>query len=252
MTKPDRVFLQMWGPVREDLIATHEFYVSEAKRRLLDQFSEDAMKADADRHADAWLAARAKSFDPDRDDAADNYEQAYHEGIGFYASLVALRDNTRLSIISGMLHEWEKQFRDWLGREFGHHGFGKPLHDAVWMAKAAELFDFMEACGWPVRSQPYFADLQIGLLVVNVYKHGNGRSLDQLKAVSPGHVAGGDLPAFFISALDYAALTVPDGDIGRFAAAVTAFWRSVPENILFSQLADPPEWVQRALKKPAK
>ena len=117
MSQPDRVFLQMWGPTREHLIANHEFYVAEAKRRLLDQFDDDAMKADAERHAEAWLAAKAAYFNPDRDDPGDHYEAAYDENVSFYLSLAALRDSTRLSIIAGMFHEWEKQVRDWLGGE---------------------------------------------------------------------------------------------------------------------------------------
>lgn len=241
----------MWRPIRERLIANHEFYVREAKRRLLDQFNDDSMKADADQYANEWLERRAMFFDPDRDDPGDNYEQAYEENISFFVSLEGLRDNTRLSIIAGMLHEWEKQFRDWLGREFGQHGFGKPMHDAVWMARTDDLFDLMEACGWPVRDRPYFNDLLICLLVVNVYKHGNGRSLDALKALAPAHIANGDLPAFFVSALDYSALSVSDEDLAQFAAAIAAFWHDIPENIFFSQLSKPPRWVQQALERNA-
>src|SRR3546814_2583341 len=42
--KPDRVLFQMWGPFREFLIADHQFYVTEAKRRLLDQFTDESIK----------------------------------------------------------------------------------------------------------------------------------------------------------------------------------------------------------------
>lgn len=56
MNQPDRVFLQLWGPTREHLIANHQFYIAQARTRLLDQFVDDAMKADAQRHSDDWLA----------------------------------------------------------------------------------------------------------------------------------------------------------------------------------------------------
>lgn len=247
---PDRVFLQMWGPTREYLIANHEFYVAEAKRRLLDQFDDDTIKADADRHAEEWLAERGKYFNPDRDDPADHYEQAYDESISFYQSLAGLRDSTRLSIIAGMFHEWDKQLRDWLGRELGHHGFGKHAHDAVWRANLDDLIDLLESCQWMVQERDFFRDLNLCRLVTNVYKHGNGPAFVALKELDAGLAGeGGDLPAFFVSALDYTALTVNDSDLARFAAAITAFWRDLPENIFFSQISEPPRWLLRALEK---
>ena len=240
----------MWGPTREYLIANHEFYVAEAKRRMLDQFDDEAMKADADRHADEWLAQRAQFFDPDRDDPADHYEQANDESISFYLSLVGLRDSTRLSIIAGMFHEWEKQVRDWLGKELGHHGFGRHAHAAVWSVKLDELFDLMENCDWKVRSLGFFDQLNRCQLVTNVYKHGTGPSFDNLKALAPELIGqNGDLPAFFVSALDYSSLTVTDDDLSRFADAITAFWRELPENIFFSQVKEVPKWLERALRK---
>ncbi|MGB3805863.1 MAG: hypothetical protein WA936_01550 [Erythrobacter sp.] len=250
MREPDRVFLQMWGQTREYLIANHEFYVAEAKRRLLDQFDEGTLKADADRHADEWLAARGQNFDPDRDDPADDYEQSYHEGIAFYQGLVGLRETTRLSIIAGMFHEWEKQVRDWLGKELGHHGYGKHAHAAVWSVKLDELFDLFEKCGWNVRALGFFEQLHRCQLATNVYKHGNGPSFEALKTKAPDLVGKDtDLPAFFVSALEYTALNVTNDDLSRFAEAITAFWRELPENIFFSQVADVPKWLERAFRK---
>lgn len=248
MNGPDRVFLQMWGWTRDYLIANHEFYVAEAKRRLLDQFTPESMEADANAFADAWLAA--KPFDPDRDDPGSDYEQAYDESISFYQSLSSLRDNTRLSIIAGMFHEWEKQVRDWLGKELGHHGFGKHAHAAVWSVKLDELFDLFEACGWKVRMLEFFEQLQRCQLVTNVYKHGNGPSFEALKAVAPDLIGKSEcLPAFFVSALDYSSLTVGDDDLARFSEAISAFWRELPENIFFSQVREVPKWLERALRK---
>src|SRR3546814_3739248 len=63
--KPDRVLFQLWGPFREILIAHHQFYVTEAKRRLLDQFTDESIKADSDRFETEWLANLSSFFDPD-------------------------------------------------------------------------------------------------------------------------------------------------------------------------------------------
>ena len=249
MTEPDRVFLQLWGPTREHLIANHQFYVAQARTRLLDQFVDDAMKADAQRHSDEWLAERAQHFDPERDDPGATYEAAYDEHISFYLSLAGLRDSTRLSIIAGMFHEWEKQIRDWLGKELGHLGLKEHVHAAVWAAKFDELMDLFERCAWPVRDQEFYSQLQRAQLVVNVYKHGNGPSFETLRRLAPELVGGMERPAFFVSALDYSALVVSDDDLIRFAEAITAFWRTVPENIFFSQVGEAPKWLEKALRK---
>src|SRR3546814_10081673 len=129
--KPDRVLFQMWGPFREFLIADHQFYVTEAKRRLLDQFTDESIKADSDRFEREWLANRSSFFDPDRDDEGAIYEQAWDESIAFYERLDDLRNATRLSIIAGMYHEWEKQLRDWLGKDMGELRLGKHTHAAI-------------------------------------------------------------------------------------------------------------------------
>ena len=250
MSEPDRVFLQMWGPFRDHLVANHEFYVAQAKGRLLTQFNDEAMKADADQHAEDWLASRAQYFDPDRDDPADAYEQSWDEAVSFYQGLVDLQKTTRLSIIAGIYHEWEKQLRDWLGREMGHHRLGEHTNAAIWRVVIGDIFDFLECCQWPVRERPYYADLNICHLVVNVYKHGNGNSFKELKEKAP-EIAGAkdELPGFFLSALDYTNLEVGDADLERFSDAIVAFWQDVPENVFFSQLSGEPKWLKKAVEK---
>jgi len=248
MTEPDRVLVQMWGPFREQLIANHQFYVAEAKKRLLAQFDEETMKADADRYAEEWLAGIP--FDPDRDDPAGAYEQAWEENISFYQSLAELRDNTRLSIIAGMYHEWEKQLRDWLGREMGHHGLGEHTHTAIWRVVIGDIFDFLEFWQWPIRDRLFYTDLNICHLIVNVYKHGNGNSFKELKDKAPELVGANEgLPGFFLSALDYTNLEIGDAQLDRFSNAIISFWRDVPENVFFSQLSGEPNWLKNAIIK---
>ncbi|RGP41522.1 hypothetical protein BPTFM16_01828 [Altererythrobacter insulae] len=250
MAKPDPVFLQMWGPTREHLIANHEFYVAEARRRLLEPFDDDRMKADAKRHAAEWLAERVKNFDPNRDDPADAYEQAYDESICFFHGLTALRDSTRLSVISSMFHDWEKQLRDWLGKELGQNGFGKHAHAAVWSVPLDSLLDLLESCKWPIKSLGFYDELQRCQLVTNVFKHGTGRSFRLLKKRAPDLVEKSEeIPAFWVSALDYSSLSVSEDHLARFAKAITAFWQQLPENIYFSQVGQIPKWLDKALKR---
>jgi hypothetical protein len=235
----------MWGPTREMLIEQHEFYLAEARRRLLDQFQDDAMNAEAERHGEEWLFRLAGEGDPD-----SAYEQAIDRSADYYQSLATLRDATRLSIIAGMFHEWEKRLRDWLSIEFGHLGFREAMHQAVWKTNLEGVLDLFTLCGWPVRERPYWPDLELCRLVTNVYKHGRGPSFERLRELAPQLLGNeGLIPAYFVSFLDYTSLTVTDGDIARFGAAITAFWRDVPENIFFSQVARVPDWLDRALRQ---
>jgi hypothetical protein len=248
----DYALLQMWMPFRERLIASHEFYVREARDRLLAQFTEAAMKSDADSFAKSWLEKMASRFNPDRDDPGEYYERAYEESIDFYLSLEGLKVSTRLSIIAGMYHEWEKQLRDWLARELMRVLPGQNLRSAIWLEKIDSIIDLFEGFKWPIRSRPYYHDIRTCYLVVNIYKHGNGTSLKDLEVHAPelvGHKPGA--PKFMIPALDYTHLSVDDTDLARFSDAIIAFWRDVPENIFQSQISTEPRWITKAIEKDA-
>lgn len=242
----------MWGPAREALIAGHVFFVKEARSRLLDPFTDEAMRADADRYAQEWLNKMAAHFNPDRDDPSDHYEQSWDEGIAFYLRLDDLRKSTRLSIIAGMYQEWEKQLREWLTREVARNRPVPHLVKALWTAKIGDLFDFLESWGWLVRSRAYFPDLELCQLVVNVFKHGGGTALEALRSRAP-RLVGIDpddpLRRVLWSMIDHTRLDVEDGDLDRFSDAIVAFWRDVPENTFQSQIANDPAWIRRALEK---
>ncbi|MAF27675.1 MAG: hypothetical protein CL820_10730 [Croceicoccus sp.] len=246
----EEVFLQMWGPNRSFLVRDHEFYVQQAKQRLLDPFDEKSMLADSQRHEQAWLEERSGRFDPDRDDEGQIYEDAEQEKCLLYASLEGLRDNTRLSIIAGMFHEWEKQFRDWLGRNLGELGLGEHTHKAIWKSDFEDLMGLMTACGWPVKGQDWYDDLNLCRLVVNVYKHGNGKSRNDLSSAKASLLKwNGKFSAYWSPSLDYSTLMVSDADLDAFAASILRFWQEIPDNIYFSRVSALPRWLSKEMEK---
>ena len=113
-----KVLFHMWEPFRASLIANHQFYVDQSRKRLLSQF--DNIEPEADKATEEWLERSNSRFDPDRHDPADFYETAHEVGIEFYGLLSDMRDQTWLSVVAGMFHEWDKQLRGWLVREIGH------------------------------------------------------------------------------------------------------------------------------------
>lgn len=90
-------------------LAEHNFYVEQAKKRLLSKFQNKEEEADA--YGKKWLEDAGQVFDPDRHDPSDFYEQSFEESYEFYNLLENMERNTLFSVIAGMYHEWDKQFR---------------------------------------------------------------------------------------------------------------------------------------------
>lgn len=245
------VLFKMWGPFRQSLIKGHSFYVEQARKRLLSQF--DGIEADADHAAEEWLQQSSQHFDPDRHDPGYFYERASDVGIEFYELLSDMREQTRLSVVAGMFHEWDKQLRDWLVREIQHWHRGDNVTRKVWSVDFGQIADLLESFGWNLRTAGYFNTLEACRLVVNVYKHGDGKSLADLRNLFPEYLDdpfkefGGTLSD--AKYRDHTHLKVSDDQFQAFSNAILAFWSDVPENVFESQLTDVPEWFGRAIQK---
>lgn len=91
-----------------------------------------------------------------------------------------MREQTRLSVVDGMFHEWDRQLRDWLVREIHHWHRGNHTPVKVWSVDFMQIGNLLECFGWPLRTTDYIRTLDACRLVVNVYKHGKRKSLDDL------------------------------------------------------------------------
>lgn len=243
------VLFQMWGPFRQSLIDSHLFYVEQARKRLLSQFND--IEREADRAAEEWLEQHSHRFDPDRHDPGAFCEAANDAGIEFYQLLSDMRDRTRLSVVAGIFHEWDKQLRDWLVREVRHWHRGDAVVSKIWTVDFGKIADLLECLGWNIRGEEYFNKLDACRLVVNVYKHGEGKSLDDLKQNYPEYL---DDPSSAIGIeisgkdwLNYTHLAVSEEQLQVFSDAIVSFWRDVPENIFASQVTSVPDWFGNAL-----
>ena len=247
----DYVLFQMWEPFRQSLIKGHLFYVEQAQKRLLSQFAD--MESDADRAAEEWLEQSGKFFDPDRHDPGDFYEAARDIGIEFYGLLSDMREQTRLSVVAGMFHEWDKQLRDWLVCEIQHWHRGDSVASKVWSADFGQIADLLESLGWDVRSKDYFRTLDACRLIVNVYKHGKGKSFDDLREHFPEYLDdplkdfGGTISG--AGRLDHTHIKVNNAQFQALSDGILAFWRDVPESAIEFQVTDVPDWLYRALLK---
>lgn len=247
----DIVLFQMWEPHRQMLIAEHLFYVEQARKRLLSQFVD--IEKEANKAAEAYLEKMSQNFDPERHDPADFYESANDEALAFYQLLTEMRQRTMLSIVAGIYHEWDKQLREWLVREIRRWHRGEETAKKVWSADFASLIELLESLGCKIESKSYFPKLDACRLVVNVYKHGEGSSLKDLKKFYPEYLSNSlaNIDEYFtnLSFVDHSDLAVSENQLQEFSDAIVEFWKDVPTNIFNNELVSVPPWLDKAMLK---
>ncbi|STQ90034.1 hypothetical protein [Iodobacter fluviatilis] len=243
----DYVLFQMYGPFRQSLIDEHLFYIEQAQKRLLSQFTD--IEKEADSAAEEWLNQHKHYFDPDRDDPGSFYETANNAGIEFYRLLSDMRNQTYLNVVAGMFHEWDKKLRSWLVGEVHHWHLGEKAAFKIWAANFSEIFDLLECFSWPVRTTEYFGKLNACRLVVNVYKHGEGNAFADLKRDHPEYLSSFAEELSWYRMVNHTHLLVNDTQLQSFSDAIVAFWQGVPENTFESKIYELPSWLCNALSK---
>lgn len=246
-----RLLFQMWEPFRQNLMAEHRFYVEQAHKRLLSQF--ENMEAEADKAAKKHLEEMSINFNPDLHDPAAFYEDANDKGIEFYQLLSDMHEDTRLGVVAGMFHQWDKNLRKWIIQEIHHWHHGENARSTIWKTDVPALMDFLVGFGFNVKTLPSYDRLDAMRLVVNVFKHGNGRSLEDLKKSFPELIPnplGTDSDhQFFFQYSDHTDMKVTDAHLIQFSEAILDFWKTVPKEIFFSDGLDLPDWFDKTLKK---
>lgn len=238
----------MWGPFREQIIASHNFYVDQAQKRLLSQFQN--MEAEADKHGEEWLNNHSHYFDPDRHDPSDFYEHANDKSSEFYQMLEDMLNRTRLSVVAGIFHEWDKQLRSWILTEMNHWHNGDEIKKAIWKVNFGDIIQLLEALDWPIRSKNYYPSLDRCRLVVNAYKHGNGNALESIKTQHKEFLETfGDTDFLYLEYADHTDLKVEDFHITEFSNAIIDFWKDVPEFIYDKEFLNVPDWFIKACSK---
>lgn len=239
---------QLMDSERELRISEHRFYVEQAKSRLLSQFAnieEEAERAEAEH----WERS-GQSFDPDWHDPSDLAEAARDHGVEFYQLLSEMHGRTRLSVVAGMYHHWDKTFRRFLVREFRWPSLviGDHTRRALWKLDSAKLEQLMLAVGLDVRQLTCYPRMEAMRLVVNVFKHGEGRSLDDLRKLYPEFLRES---SHRWNVYDDTDMEVTDEHVAGFAAAIESFWRDLPPTVTFDDDAalDVPDEFEKAWNK---
>jgi hypothetical protein len=239
-----------WIGHRKKLIYEHEFYVTQAKERLFAQFAEEDLKKAANDHAQSTWEEMGQYFDPDRHDEGDFADTAYEAGIDLFLRLAEMRHDIRLSMLAAIYHQWEKELKDWLVREVGHWDRSESLKKRLWSATFVEILNLLKDIGLNVRAKPYYKTMDGARLVVNVYKHGEGTSLADLKKHYPHFlqvsVGSNSLDRLDLELRDHTDLEFCLQHFDEVAAAISSFWRDIPEYVSSNQIHNLPKWFKDA------
>jgi hypothetical protein len=248
LSKGEFVILNIWDDGRAQLIERLDFYHAQAKKRILDQFRD--IESEAERYAEESYDRRGQWFNPDTDDPASSAEAAWDDGITHYGLLEDLRKQMILSIAAGMYHEWDKQFRDWLDRELGHNFSLDKLRPDLWKQDIGTLFDMLDSWGWDLKGQGFHDTIESCRLIVNVYKHGHGTSLNQLKERFPQYLRSfGGSGSFGRDYVHYNQLEVGEEALTLFQEAFQNFWKYVPARTIAGENTPVPAWFEKALTR---
>lgn len=249
------VLFWMWEPRRHKYIKNHQFLLEQGKKRITVQFSDRKdFEHEADAFADQWLVAHDRFFDSGRHDPSDFYEQANEERIDFMLALDDLAGVARASLVAALYHQWDKTLREWLTCRDSLGAWnpgGVHVPKALWARGPNELLGLLDKAG--VLSEDCSiqkALIEFGL-AVNVYKHGKGRSLDQLKPARPDFFDQWDSQKhdeYLAEYVDHTNLYIKDDHIEELSQAIVQFWRAMPEHIRASDYHEFPQWFLEACR----
>jgi len=220
----------MYGAIRSHFIERHDFYVEQVKKRLFLQFLD--IEKEAETRANEAFNSMGR-YASEYDDRADYAEAAHEVGVDHYLMLSDLHNQVILGALAGMYHQWDKELRQFLARELRHTS-PPETEKSIWKANIGEVFDLLKDFGWDCRNAVFYPTLEASRLIVNVYKHGNGKALEDLSKRYPEYLFGYDTEQNNLPyRLDHELLTISETQFEQLADSVRLFWGEFPERSFY-------------------
>ena len=216
---------------RAHMIERVEFFARQVKRRIWDSFNDFDEQAQA--HSEKVYEELGSAISSEYTVMFDIAETAFDENIKFSELLYDLMKDMTLASVAAFYHQWEKDIKRFLERELRHYAEDP---EVVWTEQTNDILDWLEERGWPLRSLTWFPVLDACRLVVNVHKHGKGRSLGELKNRYPQYLSlieGSqcDNEERDLTYLDHEDLHLTEEQFDQFVDAVKQFWIDFPDQI---------------------
>ena len=223
--------LYMWNGVRSHILQQHDSYVDAVKARVFPQFAD--IEAQAEKYARKIFDDHAHGSGDPSINEADLAEGAHELSLEHYEMLSFLKREMYLGALAGLYHVWEKALRSFLEGEFLHFVGQDEIEKAAWRSSTAHLWKLLEQFGWRASGEPFYQDIEACRIVVNVYKHGKGPSLDELEKRFPQFIVKviTDDPALSPTKLDHEEVVVTEEQFLKIARAIRTFWVSFPARL---------------------
>lgn len=209
----------------------HDFYVKQVKLRIFSQFSD--IEGEADLYAEAEYGRLGSLPGDGSVDMSQIADWATDRAHSHYSLLSDLKKDMMLAALAGMYHQWEKDLRDFMERELAHDVTRAAAIKVAWMGNIGNVFEALTQFGWNCRKEPFYRLIDACRLIVNVYKHGKGSSLNEL-ATSFREYLGGECPTIFATPdglLDHELLALNEAQFDAIASAFSQFWKLFPERL---------------------
>lgn len=225
--------LYMWSGQREHYLSRHNFYVEQVKTKVFAQFYN--LETDADKYAEAEYARLGSLQGDQNSDMSEIADIARERSYDYFSMLSDLKLQMLLGGLAGLYHQWDKDLRDFIERELTNYSEKGAVEKLVWKSPVEGVFDVLREFGWDLSACDFFPKIDACRLIVNVYKHGKGVSLNALEERYPEYIdtpfSRAEVPHFFDGHLSHEWLSVTDSQVDEIAAAFSSFWKQFPERL---------------------
>ena len=225
----------MWSSERDQLLARHDFYMEQVKVRLLRRF--DNMEEEAEQ-INNEMHERLAALESEGGDMAARAEIARHDGMEFFLLLSHMKTQTTLGALASLYHQWEKDFRGFMQRQrILVKEKGNEVKDYFWDCETEDLFDALEKFGWSIRKNQFYHSLNSCRLIVNVFKHGKGKSLDSLIEDYPQYLKGrfsDSAESSFVATPRHEDLAVTEEEFDQIGKGIRQFWTDFPRRLVLA------------------
>ncbi len=204
-------------------------YVDGFSTRLLPIFDHIDEEASAEAEK-AWQNAMSSPAYDENFDPGDYAEAVQEYAIEVYENLQFTQQQLLGLATAGLYHLWERLLKQFFCKELRGWTFdGLTIYKIIAPADFRRLEELLSQFGFHVAQQSYYADLSELRLVANVFKHGDGKSCEELQTSAPHLFEGHNYHFDIFSKAD--SLELKPSDFTRYAKAVTDFWDTFPENL---------------------
>lgn len=229
--------LSLLGGQRQLILEKHDFYLEQFNARVLSQLRDIGGEADRLTNAEyERLGALPGDGSKSLDEIA---EEAMERGQTLYGLLGDLRKQLFLGALAALYHQWDKELREFIEREI-RCDIGSTEAAKVWGLNSGRVIDLLVKIGWDCRSCPFIPRIEACGLIVNVYKHGRGRSLDELSRRFPEYLDDGfPEPPVRRCFVDHEWLSISEEQLEEIALALRSFWEAFPARLYLKE--SPPD-----------